>query len=131
MAPFSISIPEGKMSEQPNGQGRRRVPPGTRGQPRALPLLVLLLAPLLSARPVHAQEGEARATLAEADWPSWRGANGLGVRTAPIDLLRWSGTTGVAWKVPIPGVGHASPIVVGDRVILSTADELLGTRTLI
>jgi len=34
---------------------------------------------------------------------------------------RWSSTENVAWKVAVPGRGNSSPIVWGDRVILTTA----------
>jgi outer membrane protein assembly factor BamB len=37
--------------------------------------------------------------------------------------LRWSETENVLWKTKVPGRGHASPTVVGDRIFLATADE--------
>jgi hypothetical protein len=60
------------------------------------------------------------------DWPWWRGPthNGIAVGAAP---LTWSETENVVWKTPVPGRGHSSPTVVGDRVYLATADE--GTET--
>lgn len=61
---------------------------------------------------------------AENDWPWWRGPTRNGIAapqaTAPT---KWSTTAGIVWKTPIPGRGHSSPTVVGDRVILATADE--------
>jgi outer membrane protein assembly factor BamB len=65
-----------------------------------------------------------------ADWPGWRGPGGIGIRGEATPVLRWSASGGVRWKVRVPGEGHASPIVVGDRVVVSTADEVEGTRTL-
>ena len=55
-----------------------------------------------------------------AGWRQWRGPfnTGMAVGDAP---LRWSDTSGVAWKVPIPGRGHSTPVVVGDRLFLTTA----------
>jgi outer membrane protein assembly factor BamB len=55
-----------------------------------------------------------------ADWPYWRGPNadGVAVGDAP---LRWSATQGIVWKAQIPGRGHSSPVVVGDRVFVTTA----------
>lgn len=59
------------------------------------------------------------------DWPWWRGPNSNGVAEADQDVpVTWSGTKNVLWKVPIPGRGHSSPTVVGDRIFLATADEV-------
>jgi len=57
-----------------------------------------------------------------ADWPWWRGPSGNGVATGPAPVA-WSETQNVAWKAPVPGRGHSSPTVVGQHVILATADE--------
>lgn len=59
------------------------------------------------------------ATLA-SDWPRWRGPHGDGVSGDTAVPLRWSRTDKVAWKVAVPGMGHSSPIVTGDRVLLTT-----------
>ena len=57
-------------------------------------------------------------------WPGWRGADGNG-RSAETNLpLRWSvgaDGAGVLWKMPVAGVGHASPIVWNDRIFITTA----------
>jgi outer membrane protein assembly factor BamB len=54
------------------------------------------------------------------DWPRWRGPHGTGmaVGAAPV---RWSDAAGVTWNVPIPGRGHSTPVVTGDRLFLTTA----------
>lgn len=36
---------------------------------------------------------------------------------------QWSESENIVWQADVPGRGHASPIVVGDRVLLATADE--------
>lgn len=60
---------------------------------------------------------------ATADWPQWRGPLGTGVAEPnQKPPLKWSATENVVWKSPIPGRGHGSPIVVGDRVLLQTAE---------
>jgi outer membrane protein assembly factor BamB len=66
-----------------------------------------------------------RAPAAEtADWPFWRGPGGNGIAAAnQSPPLKWSSTENVLWKSKVPGRGHSSPIVVGDRVILATAEE--------
>ena len=53
-------------------------------------------------------------------WMQWRGPfnTGMAAGDAP---LRWSDATGVTWRTPIPGRGHSTPVVVGDRLFLTTA----------
>jgi outer membrane protein assembly factor BamB len=63
--------------------------------------------------------GTARA----GDWPGWRGPHGDGTSGDGAVPVRWSATDNVAWKTPIPGKGHSSPIVCGDRVFLTTCIE--------
>jgi outer membrane protein assembly factor BamB len=58
---------------------------------------------------------------ADARWPGWRGPGGQGVAAATGLPLEWSETKNVAWKTPIPGRGHSSPVVWGDRIFLTTA----------
>lgn len=57
------------------------------------------------------------------DWPGWRGPLRNGVATSTTAPTRWSEAENIAWKSPVPGRGHASPVVVGDLVVLSTAEE--------
>lgn len=56
------------------------------------------------------------------NWPGWRGPRGDGTTAETSVPLRWDGATGehIAWKVPVPGVGHSSPIVWEDRLFLTT-----------
>ncbi|WLD11158.1 PQQ-binding-like beta-propeller repeat protein [Planctellipticum variicoloris] len=62
---------------------------------------------------------------AATDWPWWRGPSRNGIASATPVPTKLSETDNVVWKVPVPGRGHSSPIVVGDRVFLTTADEKL------
>ncbi|MHC4630200.1 MAG: outer membrane protein assembly factor BamB family protein, partial [Planctomycetota bacterium] len=55
------------------------------------------------------------------NWPAWRGPRGDGSSLEKNVPVRWSGTENVVWKVPIPGKGHASPIVWADRIFVVTA----------
>jgi outer membrane protein assembly factor BamB len=58
------------------------------------------------------------------DWSWWRGPNRNGIAEAGQQPpVQWSETRNVLWKAPIPGRGHASPTVHGDRIYLATADE--------
>jgi outer membrane protein assembly factor BamB len=57
------------------------------------------------------------------DWPAWRGPTRDGIAAPGQNPpLHWSETDGVLWKVPVPGRGHGSPTVVGDRIYLPIAD---------
>ena len=53
-------------------------------------------------------------------WLEWRGPFGTGVAVGDAPL-RWSEKNGVRWQVAVPGRGHSTPIVVGDRLFLTTA----------
>ena len=55
-----------------------------------------------------------------ADWPEWRGPthNGMAAGDAP---LLWSDSENVKWRTAIPGRGHSSPVVWGNKVFLTTA----------
>ncbi|CAA9414897.1 MAG: hypothetical protein AVDCRST_MAG64-2539, partial [uncultured Phycisphaerae bacterium] len=74
--------------------------------------------------------GLASATRAE-DWPGWRGPRGDGTSLETSLPTTWSDAENVVWKVPIPGTGHSSPVVLGDRVFLTTALEDKQTRVLL
>ena len=64
------------------------------------------------------------ATLAaDPNWSQWRGPDGQGVSHEAGVPLEWGEGHNVAWKTPIPGRGHSSPIVWGDRLFLTTAVE--------
>jgi outer membrane protein assembly factor BamB len=53
------------------------------------------------------------------DWPRWRGANGDGAVTGFTAPKVWPDQLKQRWKVEV-GVGHSSPLVVGERVYLHT-----------
>lgn len=85
--------------------------------------LMLLTACMIS--PLHAADPAAdRITFGPSDWPFWRGPDRDGIAAADRKPpLKWSETENVLWKAPIPGRGHGSPIVVGERIFLATADQ--------
>lgn len=60
-------------------------------------------------------------TAAGENWPAWRGPRGDGSSLERCAPTKWSATQNVLWKTEIPGVGHSSPIVWGDRVFTATA----------
>ena len=65
-----------------------------------------------------------------ADWPCWRGPDGLGVSLETNLPIEWDRDKNIAWRTEIPGRGASSPIVVGDRVYITTQTEELGLHLL-
>jgi outer membrane protein assembly factor BamB len=57
---------------------------------------------------------------AAEDWPAWRGPREDGTSMEKNAPARWDAAT-LAWKVEVPGIGHASPIVWGDRIFTVTS----------
>ena len=55
-----------------------------------------------------------------AHWPQWRGPffNGMARGDAPVT---WSDTSNIKWKTQIPGRGHSTPAIWGDRIFVTTA----------
>src|SRR4051812_35891493 len=66
-----------------------------------------------------------------SDWPMWRGPLGDGHSSENGVPVKWSDTENVVWKTRLPGKGHSSPIVWGDRVFVTTALEDKGERALL
>ncbi len=62
-------------------------------------------------------------SVSDTDWPWWRGPSRDGHAPSQSVPLQWSEDQNVVWKTDIPGRGHASPVIIGDRVFLATADE--------
>ncbi len=54
------------------------------------------------------------------DWPTWRGPRLDGTSTEKNLPIKWSPTENIAWKTFIPGIGHSSPVVFGDRIFVTT-----------
>ena len=55
------------------------------------------------------------------NWPGWRGPSGDGASTGKGIPTKWSSTENIAWRIVIPGEGHSSPIVWGDKVFLTSS----------
>lgn len=55
------------------------------------------------------------------DWPAFRGPTRDGqIRNLSLPL-EWSTTEGIRWRSPIDGIGWSSPVVVAQRIYLTTA----------
>ena len=86
-----------------------------RRERQAARALLLLLSLLLASAAAAGEDSS-------ANWPSFRGprASGIAVGSAPTTWDVESGRN-VLWKTPIPGLGHSSPAIWGDRVFMTTA----------
>jgi outer membrane protein assembly factor BamB len=70
--------------------------------------------------------------LSPADWPWWRGPTRNGIApSSAAPPTKFSDKENVVWKTPVPGRGHSSPIVVGSRIFLTTADEETQTQSVV
>jgi hypothetical protein len=61
------------------------------------------------------------------DWPGWRGPmcdNLAPDGQTPPDA--WGAGSNVLWQVRLPGVGHSSPCVVGDRIYITSGEHAQG-----
>ncbi len=58
-----------------------------------------------------------------ADWPQFRGPEACGIDAGKALPTEWKIETGrnVRWQTPLPGLGHAAPIVAGNRIYVATA----------
>ncbi|MGA2263070.1 MAG: PQQ-binding-like beta-propeller repeat protein [Acidobacteriota bacterium] len=79
-------------------------------------LSLLLLSVLIS--PATCQNSADK-----TNWPSFRGPNARGIAEGYPLPAAWdaAASKNIQWKTPIPGLGHSSPIIWGDRIFLSTA----------
>jgi outer membrane protein assembly factor BamB len=66
-----------------------------------------------------------------SDWDRFRGPNGSGISSDAVPTpTNWSDTENLKWSVDLPGRGVSCPIVVGDRVYVTSwtgdgADDLV------
>ncbi len=88
---------------------------------RCLPVVVASLFCLLAS------------SASAENWPGWRGPRGDGTSLEKNVPISWDGAEGrnVAWKVAIPGEGHASPTVWGDRIFVVSCLPETKARVLI
>jgi outer membrane protein assembly factor BamB len=65
------------------------------------------------------------ASLLAAQWPQFRGPNGLGVSNSSALAVRFQPRQDAVWRTELPP-GHSSPVIVGDRIYLTAAQ--MGTK---
>src|SRR5688500_5917566 len=78
-----------------------------------IPVVILFVIPL---------------TIRADDWPMFPGRNRDGLCTETNVPLTWSNDKNIKWKVPLPQGGNSSPVVIGDRVYLTCAQDDAGMK---
>lgn len=86
---------------------------------RPVALLVLLSAHTMLGHNAAAQE-----------WTRFRGPNGTGESDATSIPSKWD-SSDYNWVVDLPGIGHSSPVIWGERIFLQSADPDSGTQYLL
>lgn len=76
---------------------------------KTLPLAVLCLA----------------ATATAQEWTRFRGPNGTGLSDAKTIPTTWSAKD-FKWKNVLPGAGHSSPVLWGEKVFVTSCDDTAG-----
>ncbi len=60
---------------------------------------------------------------AAENWPGFRGPTRQGISHETGIPVKWSTTSNIEWKTPIPGEGWSSPIVFDNYVFVTTATD--------
>lgn len=80
--------------------------------------------------------GIALASETEQNWPTFRGPGVRGIAEGYPTRATWNADqengamSGVLWRAEIPGLGHSSPILWGNRIFIATAVRLSGKAPL-
>jgi outer membrane protein assembly factor BamB len=78
----------------------------------------------------------ASASKSEQNWPGFRGPGSRGIADGYPTRAAWNADSdmgkpsGILWRTEIPGLGHSSPIIWGDRIYVATAVRLSGKASL-
>jgi outer membrane protein assembly factor BamB len=62
------------------------------------------------------------------DWPQWRGPLSNGVSSESGLPDRWSTSDHIAWQVALAGLGASSPIVWGDKIIVTSQTGIVAVQ---
>ena len=89
-------------------------------RPRSTPRVALALAAAVAG--LAASAGLVLAADTDAAWPHWRGPNHDGTSAERGLPVEWGEGKNVVWKLPLPGVSGATPIVAGGTVFLNVGN---------
>ncbi len=68
---------------------------------------------------------------AQDAWPEFRGPTGAGHATDDNLPVRWNQQENVQWRKKLPGNGWSSPVIVNDRIFLTTAVPIEDTEPVV
>src|SRR4051812_6509115 len=61
------------------------------------------------------------------EWTRFRGPNGTGESETTTIPASWTDKD-LNWRVELPGLGHSSPVLWGEKIFLLSADPKAATR---
>ncbi|OHB78468.1 MAG: hypothetical protein A2Z25_21210 [Planctomycetes bacterium RBG_16_55_9] len=64
------------------------------------------------------------------EWTRFRGPNGQGISDAKTIPSKWT-QADYNWKIELPGGGHSSPVLWGDKVFVTSGDQQAGQGILL
>jgi outer membrane protein assembly factor BamB len=82
---------------------------------RSIPPFALLCGILLWALPAPPMVAD--------NWPQWRGPESDGTSSESGLPLDWGTDRNIAWRLPLPERGAATPIVWGERIFLTVGED--------
>ncbi len=68
--------------------------------------------------------------LSAQEWTRFRGPNGTGVSDAKTVPTTWT-ENDYAWKTELPASGHSSPVLWGEKIFLTCADDTTTARRMV
>tara|TARA_Y100001960_G_C14747591_1_gene866532 strand:- start:505 stop:1752 length:1248 start_codon:yes stop_codon:yes gene_type:complete len=59
----------------------------------------------------------------KADWPQFRGPDGQGHSNAKNIPIEWGEGKNIKWKMPVPGEGFSSPVILNDQIWMTSSEN--------
>lgn len=92
----------------------------------SVPLLTALASGFHSSTLAADSDGDQ-----STQWWTWRGPLGNNIAPEGCSAPTVYSDERIAWATPVPGRGHASPIIAGGNIYLTTADKSAGTQSVL